>query len=317
MKKKTPLIFMGLALVLGLVSMVLLSQVNKGNEPQTKAPVEETRELILAAAPIPAGDVLDRDDLKVVDWPKQYYPTGNVFSDKKELVGRVARRDIFPDEPIFKEKLAGDTSMGGLTVMVPAGMRAVTVKVSDVIGVAGFLKPGDRVDVLVNVEMDIEREQVQITKTLLQNVLVLASDQTMVDERLEDVPGGGAGEGEEDEARGRRKKAEAPDPKKTKPPKTITLALWPGDIERVVLAEEVGDLRLVLRPEGDTTLSYTDGANDVDDYRKPVYSALGPWLAQHSDRAGGPREQEEQPKPYSVELIQGAERQTIGLDEPY
>lgn len=259
---KKALFLIGGAVLLALMSFGFY-RANTLNQQKAQqaviAPVLETTPVVVAAKALPAGSILTKTDLQTVDWPKSAVPTtssqtGALASSAESLEGRILKRDLYPGEPVYMAKLAGDKSLGGLTALIPAGMRAVTIEVSDIKGVAGFIKPGDRVDVLSKVEMSHEGDSVTLTKTVLQNVLVLASEQTMVDDRVETVNETVSVEGKSTPGADPETKKPASfgaDKKKAKPATNVTLAVWPQEAEILTLSEEMGSLRLSLRGEED------------------------------------------------------------------
>ena len=292
---KTGHLFIGIALVLAIASAFLFSSL-LGSQPEPETVVEvETQPIVLATTPIPAGTVLSKRQLELVEWPIEHYPQGHVFDSTKELVGRTARRDILPGEPLFQEKLAGTSTLGGLTVLIPEGMRALTIKVTDIKGVAGFLKPGDRVDVLANVEITKDSQRVNLTRTMLQNILVLAAEQEMVDERILNAETQGDEDGE-----GGPRPSHSKSDKKPKPAKNITLAVWPDEAERLVLAEEMGNLRLALRYEADHSIVSRSGVSDEELFGAAASRALG---LQDSN----------QKYDYTVELISGTNKTNVNF----
>lgn len=295
-------LFIGLAVIMGLGTLMLFTSI--GKKPKEKVKVErvqiETQQIVVPLGTIFQGEVIDVTDVKEVAWPKDFLPSGQSFSDSAMVVGRVAKQDLLPGEPIFIEKVSGPEGRAGLPAIIPPGMRAVTVAVSEVKAVAGFVKPGDRVDVLVTFltrEVGNGERPERVTKTVLQNALVLAAAQTMTEDTgtgsIEAPPGVVRGEAStsvvnddaEDEDDGdskksrRSKKEEKSDAKKKADEKkvqkeaekerarmekqrresekkaknisSVTLAVSPEDAQVITIAEETGELRLVLRADAD------------------------------------------------------------------
>ena len=285
---KTGHIFIGLAVVMGLATLGVM---NGGKEEAPKKAVAqvETQDVVVPLVPINQGETLASSDVTVVKWPAAFLPKGKVFSNAFELVGRVAKQDLFPGEPIFNQKVSGGETHGGLTANIPKGMRAITIAVTEVKGVAGFVKPGDRVDVLTTFELDKAGAQAsRKTKTVLQDLLVLASAQTMVDDNKYqiDTPSGvikgeatttsgvkgasSSGENASDASApsvSPEQKALDRDKEKTDAEKaarlvsSVTLALTPEQAEMLALAEESGSLRLSLRSDADHSIAKLNGVN--------------------------------------------------------
>lgn len=183
----------------------------------------ETVAVVTAAVDIPLGATINPNQVSVAPWPKAQFPK-DAFSTTAGVVGRVALRDFQAGEPVVASKLVpGDRSGGILSLKVPAGMRAFTVKVNEVVGVGGFIVPDARVDVVVTTAPDAQRQQEQVAKTFLQDVRVLAAGQTI-------------------------------EQKDNKPitVNTVTLAVMPEDAEKLALASNDGKIQLVLR-------NFTDG----------------------------------------------------------
>jgi Flp pilus assembly protein CpaB len=177
---KTGHVFIGLAIIMGVATVGIFSG-TKRDVPKVQAKIE-TLDVVVPLIPINQGTTLSRNDVTLVKWPAEYLPKGNVFTDPYKVVGRIAKQTLYPGEPIFAQKVSGSNTKGGLPALIPAGMRAITISVSEVKGVAGFVKPGDHVDVLSTFDMPKEGgDPVKQTKTVLQDVMVLASAQTMVD----------------------------------------------------------------------------------------------------------------------------------------
>jgi len=182
-----------------------------------------------------------------------------------EVVGKVARVDI-PRGPIVQAQLAAkDPGVFGLAIQVPKFMRAVTVAIDPIIGVAGFLQPGDHVDVVAT----FMEGKAAVTKTVLQDVELLAKGKQIVEESpqpqsgIQRISGEQAGQPQE-----------APN---------ATLAVSPGDAEKLILAESMGKLRLTLRPIDDTDQVALRGVSSV-----ALVGAI-PQPAKQVGAAGGSR----------------------------
>lgn len=185
-----------------------------------------SNKVVVALMDIDLGTRLNEQMLTLVDWPSGANPPG-AFHEVKDLQNRVVKSSITKGEPILSAKLAPEGTQGGLSAVIAEGKRAMTVRVNDVIGVAGFALPGNYVDVVVNAQQEKpggrgNDAQQQISKTVLEHVLVLAVAQ----------------EAGRDET--------AP-----KVVSAVTLELTPADAEKLDLARNVGSLSLVLRNQLD------------------------------------------------------------------
>jgi pilus assembly protein CpaB len=188
-----------------------------------QAKVASTK-VVVAAADIQLGSRLNSQMLKTVDWPAGSIPTG-AMTKAEPLEDRVVKTSILRGEPILEAKLAPAGTKGGLSAVIPEGKRAMTVRVNDVIGVAGFALPGNYVDIVVNTQIEgggSGRGDRQISKIVLENILVLAVAQ----------------EANRDETKPRVVNA-------------VTLEVTPEQAEKLDLARSVGTLSLVLRNQID------------------------------------------------------------------
>lgn len=190
-----------------------------------------SNKVVVAAVDIELGSRVNPQMLTTVDWPSGSVPNG-AFSDIKALDERVVKVGVLRGEAVIEGKLAPVGTQGGLSAVIASGKRAMTVRVNDVVGVAGFALPGNYVDVMVNAQQDKGRgeEALQISKTVLEKVLVLAVAQ----------------EANRDDT-------------KPKVVSAVTLELSLEDSEKLDLARSVGTLSLVLRNQMDKTTVATDG----------------------------------------------------------
>jgi pilus assembly protein CpaB len=224
---KLPVILLALGMSLGVA--LLISRVNQPPPPATAGP--ELARVVVARADIAPGALLRSADLKVVAWPADAVPDG-AQSDAAVFAGRVAAARIYSGEPVLERRLAPEGTRSGISAALGDGFRAVTVRVDEVVGVAGFVLPGTRVDVLATV--DDEREH--RTQVVLQNIEILAADQ-----RTEPGPDG-------------------------KPQKLqlATLLVSLEDAEKLVHVAHRGRIHLALRGALDTTVETTDGATPLN-----------------------------------------------------
>lgn len=187
--------------------------------------------IAVAAQDISLGTVITPDMLQLVEWPRGQEPAG-ARTDLAALQGRVITTSLQRGEPVLDGRLAPEGTKGGLVSLVAPGKRAMTVRVNDVVGVAGFALPGTFVDVLVSTQEDVrsnERERM-ISKIVLERMLVLAVAQE-VDR----------------------------DPTKPKVVNAVTLEVTPQQAEVLDLARSVGTLSLVLRNQTEREGAATAG----------------------------------------------------------
>lgn len=223
MRNLKALAFMALAVMLGLAAAVYAATWvgRQGSVPSNK--------VVVAAVDISLGSRINEQMLSVVDWPSGALPPGT-FSDLQALRDRVAKVGVLRGEAVLEGKLAPKGTQGGLSAVIAPGKRAMTVRVNDVVGVAGFALPGNYVDVVVHAQQDKGQDTKPISKTVLERVLVLAVAQEA----------------------GR-------DDTKPRVVSAVTLELTLEDSEKLDLARSVGTLSLVLRNQVDTATVSTAG----------------------------------------------------------
>lgn len=189
--------------------------------------------IAVAAADVEIGAKLAPEMLRMVEWPPSSVPPG-AFVDIAALDGRVVKTSVARGEPLIEAKLAPAGTKGGLSAVVSEGKRAMTVRVNDVVGVAGFALPGNYVDIMVNTQNEQARggdRDNAISKIVLERILVLAV-------------------------------AQEADRDNTKPKvvNAVTLEVTPAQAEGLDLARSVGTLSLVLRNQSDPKPGGTEGA---------------------------------------------------------
>ncbi len=226
MKGSRALIMLLLSLVAGIAAMVLAARwLNEQSLAKSESQV------VVAARDIELGQPLNASMVALVPWPAGSVPAGS-FAKAEAIDGRVVRTQLLRGEPVLDAKLAPVGTKGGLSAVIGQGRRAITVKVNEVVGVAGFALPGNYVDVLVNTQDDRERP---VSKIVLERILVLAVAQ----------------EASRDDTKPRVVNA-------------VTLEVTPEEAERIDLARSVGNLSLVLRNQVDVNQAQTDGIRKAD-----------------------------------------------------
>ncbi|WP_316157584.1 Flp pilus assembly protein CpaB [Cupriavidus sp. BIC8F] len=205
-----------------------------------------TTKVVVASTDINLGQRLSPEFVKVVDWPRESLPPG-ALTEQKTVDGRVTKNSVMRGEPILESKLTPAGTRGGLSAVIADGKRAITVRVNDVVGVAGFALPGSFVDIIVNTQKDAksdsQREQ-SISKIVLEKILVLAVAQEV----------------NRDET-------------KPKVVNAVTLEVSPEEAEKLDLARSVGSLSLVLRNQIDPRPVDTAGATKRSLLNEPVLPA--------------------------------------------
>jgi pilus assembly protein CpaB len=200
------------------------------NTQPVKTVSAPTDPVVVAAGNLPLGTELKKDDLNVVNFPKGQTPEG-AFARKEDIIGRGLIVSTVKNEPILAAKLASKEAGSGLPPVITSGMRAVSVRVNEVIGVAGYVLPGSRVDVVATAN-PTSRPEDATSKVILSNVQVLTAGT-----RLEQ------------------------DAEKGKPMQVtvVTLLVYPEQSERLALASTEGKIQLALRNPLDTGAPETPG----------------------------------------------------------
>jgi pilus assembly protein CpaB len=259
-----------IALVVSCIFTFWLSK--KFAKPVAAAPPVKVQ-YVAAAKSLDAGEVLSTDDLKLVDWPNNQQLEG-AFSKADGLVGRTLMYPLPADQPIVEKQLASAGAGVGLAPRIPAGMRAISLKSDEVVGVAGFMAPGTHVDVLVTFRTGFTGDQT--TQTVLQDVQILAVDQKT-----------------------------APDPQgKPVTANVVTLLVNPDDAEKAVLAAAQGSVHFVLR-------NGTDHER-VSDKPVTLSGKVEDPAPKHTGPAGPRKPVATAPvvKPYVIETVQGTKQST-------
>lgn len=278
-----------IAVLIGLVAVVLATRLLQQASMATTKVVVASRDLDL-------GMRLAPDMLQTVDWPKTALPKGassnrddllNAKTPEGKTEARVLKANIARGEPILESKLAPIGAAGGLAAALEEGMRAITVRVNEIVGVAGFALPGSRVDLLVHTQDEANKP---ISKIVLESVKVIAIAQ-------------------ETQA----------DPNKPKVVSAVTLEVTPEQAEKIDLARSIGTLSLVLRNEMDRNVVVTKGAEkasllrgtgfqpEVKAEKKEEVPAAKPVIRKervivYRSRPAPPKE--------SVEVIRGTKKST-------
>src|SRR3990170_3635801 len=164
MRNSRAVLMIGVSAVLGLAAMMFAAQ-----WLGLKAALS-TKKVVVAARDVQLGSPLTEEMLKTIDWPSGSLPEGAI-SETKMLDARVVKTTLLRGEAVLESKLAPIGTKGGLSSIISNGKRAITVKVNEVIGVAGFALPGNLVDVMVNTKDEAEKS---VSKIVLEQVLVLA-----------------------------------------------------------------------------------------------------------------------------------------------
>jgi pilus assembly protein CpaB len=195
----------------------------------------QTRDVVVASKPLPVGQGIRSGDVTIVKVPVDQFPKGG-FEKVEEVLDRPVVSAVLAEEPIREGRLGARGTGSGLAPMIPVGLRAVSVKVNEVVGVAGFVFPGMRVDVLVTGRPP--GKEGTITNTVLQNIQVLSAGQSI-------------------DSDGRSRAVVVP---------VVTLLVTPEQAETLTLAGTEGRIQLVLRNSSDQTVQKTSGREVAELY---------------------------------------------------
>jgi pilus assembly protein CpaB len=190
---------------------------------------ERHQMVVVAARPMSIGEAVTSRDVRVLAWPAGS-PIAGAISDPKAVVNRGLLTAVLENEPITANKIAAANEGAGLSPAIPRGMRALAVRVNDVIGVAGFVVPGSRVDLVVT----MRQTNGSMTRTAASNVQVLTAGT-------------------------RQDQGKPDDGKKPNQSTVVTLMVTPEDAERIALAQSEGEIMLVLRNPLDTEVTTSAG----------------------------------------------------------
>lgn len=213
------MVFAALAVVL----MYNYIQTNLRGQTVVQAPVVDLATTVVAARPLTFGTPIGRLLLKVVQWPREALPADGFASIEEIFAGatqpgdRIALVAVASNEPLTKSKVSGFGGRPTLSRQVENGMRAISIRVDDVVGVAGFVVPGDRVDIMLTRRIGTGQNNL-VNEVILQNITVLGINQTADQEADQPIVG-----------------------------RTATVEVSPEQAQKLVLAQQAGGLSLALR----------------------------------------------------------------------
>jgi pilus assembly protein CpaB len=223
-------VFLVLVLAVTVGGVFAYATYNYVQRSPTKTVTMPTRPVVVAATDLDIGATLRRDDIRIIDWPANAVPS-TVISNPDEVIGHGLIMPVIQNEPILPMKLASKDAGGGLPPSIPTGFRALSVRVNEVIGVAGYVLPGTRVDVVATVS-PTDQHTDMTSKVILTNVQVLAAG-TKIERDVEH--------------------------NKPMPVTVVTLLVDPEQSERLTLAASEGKIQLALRNPLDKATPVTRG----------------------------------------------------------
>ena len=260
MRLGSVVMFVVAVLLAGLAGVLAKTWIEQQRAAVGSAPapvLAKVGKIVVATQPLRFGAELSAVNVREIDWAVSAIPAGAFTSAADLFQGnerRVVLSAIEADEPILKAKITGPGQRASLSSLIDPGMKAVTIRVNDVFGVAGFVLPGDRVDLLftrTDTAQGDSRDEKSFTDVLLQAVRVLGIDQ-LADDRAE----------------------------QPSVVKAVTIEVDTADAQKVALASTVGSLSLVLRPAGSMSRANAERitANDLGSRRVEVASVAEPPL---------------------------------------
>ncbi len=226
---RRPIIFILLAGLGAILAAIVVFSALRNRESEVQRAMAHSVEVVVAARDIPLGEKLQPDAVKLVRWARDGVPQGS-FTDPQAVVGSFAKSQFVANEPVVVSKLfMGEKTSGVMPLLIPPGMRAMSVPVDEVADIAGFVAPHTHVDILAAVSGTGPGES-SFSRIVLQNIEVLAVAQEI--EHVKDEP---------------------------QVVKVVTLLVTPSDAEKLALASREGTIRLAMRNYSDSKIIATNG----------------------------------------------------------
>lgn len=264
-----------LALVTGGLAAYLAFNFLREPEAETEQAEAATREVVVAARPMDVGYTLTAEDVQMVRWPAEALPAGYATATD-EVVGRGLITPVRTNEPLLASKLSTVEAGGGLPIIIGEGQRAMSISVNEVIGVAGFVLPGTRVDVILTLSEGQSTINDAESQIILQDIEVLSSGQ-MIQRDNQGEP---------------------------QTVSVVTLLVTPEEAEKLALATRQGQIQLALRNTLDRDSIQVEGMRMANMMRRPERPA----------RASTARTSPRPPSRLQVEIYRGPERSTATVD---
>jgi pilus assembly protein CpaB len=274
-------------LLIGLIALalggLLSSMVYKTLQARTAHPQAPGVDVVVAANDLQVGSKIEDRDVKIARLPAESLPEG-VFHSKTRVVGRGVVLPVSKGEFILPTKVAGENAGSGMPALIPPGMRAVSVRVNEVVAVAGFVVPGTRVDVLVTGNPGGNSDNQ--TTTVLENKAVLAAGQKL-------------------------ERNTAGDPQSVP---VITLLVSPEDAQKLTLASQEGRIQLALRNPLDTAQQKLPSVRNAALYGAAAPTPTPVSTKPKATRSTAPKIVAPPSSPYIIEVIRGQEKKEIKFE---
>jgi len=250
------MVFVLLAGLAAMLASVMVYSALKRREADVQRAMAHNVQVVVASYDLPLGSRIELGEVKMARWSADSVPEGS-YTDPKQVIGSYVKNSVVANEPIVQAKLfTGDKTAGVMPLLIPFGMRAVSVPVDEVSDIAGFVLPHTRVDVLVAMSGG-EGIEKAFSKVVLQNVEVLAVAQEV--EKKKDEP---------------------------TVVKVVTLLVSPQEAERLALASRAGSLRLAMRNYNDNKIVLTNGSDVAQMLRAYSLAPDVPVMAAQPDHHG-------------------------------
>jgi pilus assembly protein CpaB len=262
------------AILVATVASFLLYRLLVGHLAGRQRPQQPQVSFVVAAHDLPIGTLIQEDDVRVVTTGEGALPAG-VISAPRDAIGRGVVSQVYSGEPLVEARLAAVGGGAGLAGTIPVGMRAVALRVDQVIGLAGFVVPGMRVDVLIAGNDSGGRPEDTLSRTILQNIEVLSAGQ-----KTEHTPDG-----------------------KPSDAQVVNLLVKPDEAEILSLASTEAKVQLVLRNPLDTAKTVTPGTS-LGQLLEPASPGISPIRRSLTPAKFSPQK----PRATVVEVYQGGKR---------
>lgn len=255
---RRPVIFIALAGLAAMIASVIVYSALKRRDAEVQQAKARTIYIVVAASDLPLGTKIDPSQVKLARWSSDAMPEGS-FTNPSQVAGAFVKNQFVANEPLTANKLfLGQKTAGVMPLLIPPGMRAVSVPVDEVSDIAGFVLPHTHVDVLVAVQGSGSPGEKPFSKIVLQNVEVLAVAQEV--EKRKDEP---------------------------ELVKVVTLLVSPQEAERLALATREGVLRLAMRNYTDSKIVLTSGT-DVSQMLRAYSTTPPPVMTAQVTHAAAP-----------------------------
>jgi pilus assembly protein CpaB len=254
----------------GLAALLAMRYLQQKATPLAAQPVRSS--MVVAARPLPVGTIVSEQHVKTIEWTGGALPLGYI-GNPQDAIGRGLISDLQENEPMLESRLAPKGAGGGLPIIINEGMRGLTMRVNEVSGVAGFVTPNTRVDVLLTME-DRNTAGEPATRIIMQDMRVLAAGQSIQPDK----------EG------------------KPQPVPVVTFLVTPEQAETLALASGQGSIQLALRNQLDTMQVKTSGT------RRSALMRVGPAAPARRGGAGRAAAPSPEPAAQTVEVYRGGVR---------